>query len=72
EVRAVFDSLMAGAIEPVEYYDNPVLTRSGEEKIIAWHNTVLKDDRGKNYATLSSGEDITERKQMETVLRESE
>ncbi len=56
---------MAGAIEPVEYYDNPVLTRSGEEKIIAWHNTVLKDDRGKNYATLSSGEDITERKAAE-------
>jgi len=56
---------MAGEIDPVEFYDNTVLTRCGEERIITWHNTVLKDDPGKNYATLSSGEDITERRRAE-------
>ncbi|MFQ5802548.1 MAG: PAS domain S-box protein [Candidatus Methylomirabilales bacterium] len=64
-VRGVFTKLMAGEIEPFEYVENPVMTSSGEERIIAWHNTVLKDDAGSIIATLSSGEDITERKRGE-------
>jgi len=37
ETRAVFARLMAGEIEPVEHFENTVLTQSGEERIIAWH-----------------------------------
>lgn len=44
EAEKVFQRLMAGEAEPVEYYENPVITKSGEEKIIAWHNTVLKNE----------------------------
>ncbi|MFQ5595055.1 MAG: PAS domain S-box protein, partial [Anaerolineae bacterium] len=72
EVWSVFVRLMAGDVEPVEHYENPVLTRSGEERIIAWHNTVLTDSTGNIIGALSSGEDITERKQTEAALRESE
>jgi PAS domain S-box-containing protein len=68
QVRTAFDSLMAGQVEPVEYYENPVVTETGEERIIAWHNTILKDSEGHIVGTLSSGEDITERKQSEEVL----
>ncbi len=35
---------MVGEIEPIEYFENPVLTKNGEEGIIAWHNTILKDE----------------------------
>ena len=62
EVKTVFARIMAGEIEPVEYFENPVLTKSGEERIIEWHNTLLKDEAGNIIVTLSSGEDITERK----------
>jgi len=62
EVKGVFKKLMTGDLEPVKFYENPILTRSGEERIIAWHNTVLLDEKGRNIGTLSSGEDITERK----------
>ncbi len=62
EVKAAFKSLMAGNIKPVEYFENPVLTKSGEERIIAWHNTVLADDMNNIIGTLGSGEDITKRK----------
>ncbi len=72
EVKGVFKRLIDGGIEPAEFFENPVLTRSGEEKIIAWHNTILKDDQGNIQGTLSSGEDITERKRTEDALRENE
>ena len=67
--KTIFNKLMAGEIKAIEYYENPVLTKSGEERIIAWHNTILKDDEGHISGTLSSGEDITERKQAEKALR---
>lgn len=71
-VKEGFTQLMTGSLEPMEYYENPVLTRSGEERIILWHNTVLLDQKGGIKATMSSGEDITERKRAEQALRESE
>jgi PAS domain S-box-containing protein len=68
EVNAIYKKLMSGEIEPVEFAENLVLTRSGNEKIIAWHNTLLKDEAGKIIGTLSSGEDITERKKAEEMI----
>jgi PAS domain S-box-containing protein len=70
EVEKVFQRLMAGEAEPVEYYENSVITKSGEEKIIAWHNTVLKNEQGDTVGTLSSAQDITEFKQIERRERE--
>ncbi|MEW6381384.1 MAG: PAS domain S-box protein [bacterium] len=64
-VKSVFGRLIAGDIEPAECFENPVLTRKGEERIIAWHNTVLTDDRGEIIGALGSGEDITDRKRAE-------
>lgn len=72
EVKVVFDKLMAGEMEPVEYYENEVVTASGTERIISWHNALLKDEKGKIIASLSSGTDITERIHYENQLQESE
>ncbi|MHA2296619.1 MAG: PAS domain S-box protein [Candidatus Hodarchaeales archaeon] len=71
-VKNVFDQLIAGDIEPVKYYENPVITRGGEERIIAWYNTILRDENQSIIGTLSSGEDITERKRAEEALKRSE
>lgn len=40
--------------------------------MIAWHNTIIKDDLGEIIGTLSQGEDITTRKIAEQKLKESE
>jgi len=72
EIRGVFGKLMDGDTEPVEYYENPLLSKDGEERLIAFHNTVIKNPRGQIVGVLLSGEDITERKQMEEKLQQSE
>jgi signal transduction histidine kinase len=51
------------------YIENPVLTSAGEERMIAWHNSLLRDADGQVIGTLSSGEDITDRKKFERALR---
>ncbi len=68
EVKTVFEKLMTGKSESLEYYENPVLTRSGEERLIAWHNAILKDDSGNILGALSSGEDITEHRKIEDII----
>jgi len=57
--------LMRGEIQPAAHYENPVLTRSGEERTVAWHNIILTGDEGQTIGTLSSGDDITEAKLVE-------
>ncbi len=60
EVRDVHSMIISGEVSAVEFFDNPVITRSGEERIIAWHNVILRDEYGSIAGTLSSGEDVTE------------
>jgi len=71
QARAVFEDLVAGQTRQYEYVENAVLTKTGEERVIGWHNTVLKDATGRIIGTLSSGQDITERKKAEQELRET-
>ncbi|MCG8616604.1 MAG: ABC transporter substrate-binding protein [Desulfobacterales bacterium] len=68
EVRSVFAGLMAGDQKPASFFENVVLSRSGREIIVAWHNVYLKDDTEAIVGVLSSGEDISEKRQLETHL----
>lgn len=61
-VRNVARQVMQGDLKPVENYENPVLTKSGQERLIAWHNTTLRNQAGEITGHLSAGEDITSRK----------
>jgi two-component system CheB/CheR fusion protein len=70
-VKSVFERVLSGEIKQNKYVENVVLDRSGEQRLIAWHNTTLLDDKGNIVGTLSSGEDITERKQAEQELRKA-
>ncbi|MBT3538879.1 PAS domain S-box protein [Candidatus Parcubacteria bacterium] len=72
DVRGVFKSLMQGKIKLTEHYENPIVTKSGEKRLISWYNTFLKDDSGKIIGILSSGEDVTEAKKVEEDLKDSE
>jgi PAS domain S-box-containing protein len=67
-----FRKVMRGEEKEVEDYENTIITKSGEERIVAWHNTTLIDGKGRIIGTLSSGEDITKRKETEVELIRAE
>ncbi len=70
--KDAFRKVMAGEEKEEEDYENTIMTKSGEEKTVAWHNTTLADEKGLIIGTLSSGEDITKRKETEVELIRAE
>jgi len=68
----VFYRVIADKERYPEYYENHLVSKRGDERLVAFHNTVLRDERGQIVGTLSSGEDITERRRAECALQESE
>jgi PAS domain S-box-containing protein len=52
------------------HYQSPILTQAGEERMIAWNNTLLRDRAGQPIGTISIGEDITERYQLDRMKAE--
>ena len=65
DVHAEFERLSRGGV-PLEF-ENPILTRSHEERLIAWRNTVLRDGDAVT-GVLSFGVDVTARKAAELAL----
>jgi len=55
-----------------QYYENEILTRSGEKRLIHWSNTVLKNSKGKVEGLAGIGVDITDNKKAEEALKQNE
>ena len=68
KIYPYFCQLISGDTTNIEYFENNILSKTGELKHIIWHNTLLFDNQVKITGVLSSGEDITERKKIETEL----
>ena len=68
EIRQVFRDCMSGTIDGASYYENPIRTKDGRKRIVAWHNVVLRNEAGRPVGTLSAGEDISDRKEIEQDL----
>jgi PAS domain S-box-containing protein len=50
-------------------YTSEVLTRSGERRLLAWHNSLNTDADGRPIGVTAIGEDITEKRRNESALR---
>jgi PAS domain S-box-containing protein len=69
-LRGVFRGLLEQGLHA--HYENPIVTKTGAKRLIAWTNTVLRNAAGQPTGTLSIGEDITERHQLEAQLRQAQ
>ncbi len=72
EAKASFERMISGQGDECLGVESLVRTWDGDERMIAWYNTVLIDGEGRPTGLLSSGEDITERCRIEDTLRASE
>ncbi|MFH2028448.1 MAG: PAS domain S-box protein [Nanoarchaeota archaeon] len=68
-VKKIHVSNMDAKSKLVENFENLIMTKKGEKKVISWTNTLLKDDKGEIIGILSSGEDITGKKASEEILK---
>ncbi len=64
-----FGEVRSGRAPVPEFFEMALLTRTGEERLVAWHNTVVRDESGAVASIVSSGEDITERRRIERQFR---
>jgi PAS domain S-box-containing protein len=65
EVKAEFERLLAGDAAPAERHENWVVGLDGVRRLVSWRNAVVTDAHGAIGGMLSSGEDVTERRQLE-------
>ncbi|HEY5000928.1 MAG TPA: PAS domain S-box protein, partial [Candidatus Cryosericum sp.] len=70
-IKALIRSELEGGFLP-RSTENPVVTRSGEERIVAWHDSLLRDAEGRVTGLISSGVDVTDRVHAEHALQASE
>jgi len=69
-VKKVFSNLKAGQFP--NQYENYLVAKTGVKRLISWSNTAMLDDKGEVQYVIGTGVDITERKQAENSLKESE
>lgn len=68
-VRSVFDSVIAAQdTGDFSTYQNPIITRSGEPRDVAWANVLTRDARGGVVDVTCLGVDLTDRERVQAQL----
>ncbi len=70
KVKRIFKELKAGQFS--NQAENYWLTKEGDHRLISWSNTALLDKEGSIEFIIGTGIDITEHRQIEQALQESE
>lgn len=68
--RAKVEFLQTPAPTFRSHYQSSIITKSGEDRMIAWNDTLLRNPEGEMIGTMSIGEDITERQAIQRMKDE--
>ena len=71
-VKDAIEHIVSGNLEYEKYRKNNILTKDGTEKMIAWNNAYIKNEKGEIVGLISSGQDITEELKTLSALQQSE
>jgi len=71
-VALVFENIVNDNLEPVKVFENSILTKSKEKRLILWNNSYLRDSEGNITEIVSSGSDITDERLATAKLQASE
>ena len=66
-LNSLIEKLFNGEVNPLEDKEFPFLTKNGQQRILKWNSSPLRDNNGNIVFLLISGEDITENKKEEKV-----
>ncbi len=72
ETRRVFQAVMRGEVAQYGTHENDVVTATGARRTLMWRNAVVRDATGAVTAGISTGVDVTERRELEERLARSE
>jgi diguanylate cyclase (GGDEF)-like protein/PAS domain S-box-containing protein len=67
--QSAYSRLMNNHLMPNQRVEKPVVSSTGEERLILWYNRVLTDEQGQRIGILSSGTDITDQRLSEQTLQ---
>ena len=63
----IFRRMLAG--EGASSIESPLLTRRGNQRIVTWNNTLVRDSKGAPSMVLGTGIDVTARREAEEALK---
>lgn len=69
-IRAVFRANISR--DELKHFENTILTKNGQQRLIVWDNTTLHDPDGRAIGVTSIGNDITDHRSLEEQLRQSQ
>nr|WP_244605404.1 PAS domain S-box protein [Halorhabdus rudnickae] len=69
ELDEIFSEFWKDDSETIEKNTNYIETKGGQKSFVKWHNTTLRDSQGNITGVLSTGIDITERKERQQELQ---
>ena len=72
KLKSSFFKILAGEEEIQNFIETILITKDNRRRLFAWNNALLKNSNGKLIGIISSGEDITDKKEAENDLKASE
>jgi PAS domain S-box-containing protein len=69
--RFLFHEMLRGSLRHI-HSEYPVVSKTGGELVVNWHNMLVTDERGNTIGALSSGIDVTEMRKAGKAMKEVE